>query len=304
MASAQDFTSTALLASIKRRGMIVGATDTWSDADLLALATEEMQSYVMSVLMDVREDYRTADYDVATVASTATYRLPERAAGDSLRNVLYSSDGGLEYSPLVRVDADQAGASATLGTPYGFYFKDTDVVLVPTPAIAGTLRLQYPRRPSKLVAASAVATIAPGGINGNRTVITTTATIPSTFTSGVTVDVVDNNPGFKILTMDAATTGTVSGTTITLSAALPASVAAGDYVCLAGESVVPQIPVEMHPLLAARTVEVALEALGDKKSVVAAKRTETMRREAIGMMTQRSKGSVRALVNRYGVGQG
>ena len=176
------------------------------------------------------------------------------------------------------------------------------MVLVPSPSQSGTLRLEYHRRPSALVTTSAVATIS--SINGARTVITTTATIPSTIVSGISVDVVDNTPGFKTLVMDATTTATTSGTTITLTAALPSSVAAGDYVCLAGESPVPQIPVELHPLLAQRTKAAALEALGDPKAVQAMQVCDRMRQSAMVQLSPRSKGSPRYLINRNAPGLG
>lgn len=300
MAPNQDHTTTALLASLKRRGMLVGATDTLSDADFLAIATEEMQGYVMAWLVDLREEFRVADYDVATVSGTNAYRIPPRAAGDALRQVSYLVNG--VYVPLTLIRAEDVSQYSATGDPTGYYFMDNDVILVPSPTTASTLRLAYHRRPSKLVATTAVATIS--SINGARTVITTAATIPSTMTSGVVLDVVDEYPGFKTLVMDAATTGTVSGTTITLSAALPASVAAGDYVCLAGESPVPQIPVETHPLLIQRTKYVCLESLGDKKAVNALATLERMEKQLMPLFTPRTKGGVRLLVNRYGPGWG
>ncbi len=175
------------------------------------------------------------------------------------------------------------------------------MTLVPTPS-TGTLRLFYFGRPNSLVATSAVATIS--SIDVTRLIVTTTATIPSTMTSGVSVDFVDATPGFRSLAIDQATTGTVAGTTVTLSTALPASVLAGDYVCLAGESPVPQIPVELHPLLAQRVVVKALEALAPDKMVAAKAICDEMRKSALTLLTPRAEGSARVIVNRYAPGFG
>lgn len=134
--------------------------------------------------------------------------------------------------------------------------------------------------------------------------MTTVGAVPSTFSSGVTLDVVNHNPGFRILVLDAATTGTVSGTTITFSVALPASVVAGNYVCLAGESPVPQLMPEAHPLLAQRIVVKSLEALGDKKVDGAMATCERMKKELLARLMPRTKGAIQYVVNRNGPGFG
>lgn len=290
----QDFSTTALLASIKRRGMIPTTDEALSTSDFLAIATEELQSYITELLVSVREEYGISDYDQTTTVGEDTYGLPPRAAGDSLRQVLLS-DGAGNYYPLSRIEPNRRYDYSSSGEPSGFVVEDHSVILVPSPSTATTLRMKYFRQASALVVTSAVATVS--SINGARTVVTTSSTIPATFTSGVSLDVVDNLPGFRCLTIDAATTGTVSGTTITFSSALPDTVTAGDYVCLAGESPVPQIPVSLHPLLAQRTAQKCLEALGDKRSRDAKEICDEMRRSAITLLTPRTQGNNRVIVN-------
>ena len=297
----QDFTTTGLLASLKRRGMLPSSDQTLATADFLAIATEEMQTYVWDVLTGVREEYAVTDYDLTLTSGTSTYALPPRASGGALRNVLLANGAG-NYVPVLRLSPEHSQDFATTGPVGGYYFKDDSVVLVPTPSVGNTLRLQYFRRANKLVTVAECAVIT--SINAGRTVITTTATVPATMTSGVVLDIVDQTPAFRTLGMDLATTGTVSGTTITLSVALPALVAAGDYVCLAGESPIPQIPVELHPLLAQRVVVKSLEALGDQKMQVADTICERMRKTAISLLSPRSQGSTRYLINRNGPGFG
>ncbi len=302
----QDFTTTALLASVKRRGLIPTSEQTFTTTDYLAFATEELQTYVMNLLLSANEEYGVANTDVSVTAGTATYAVPVRAANESLRNVLLS-DNNSSYYPLTRI-APQDGSSSysVSGSIQAYYFLDDSLVLVPSPTASGTVRLQYFRRPSALVATSAVATVS--SVDTGRTVVTTVATIPSTITNTVTVDVVSHSPGFRILSMDATLTGTVSGTTITFSSALPATVVAGDYVCLAGESCVPQVPVEAHPLLAQRVVVKVLEALGDNKSEGAEKVCDRMAKSLLARLLPRTTGSIKYVVNPnspgYGLGRG
>lgn len=281
--------------------MVPTATETFSTSDFLALATEELQTYVMALLMSCDEEYGVQDYDVSIVSGTAAYTVPPRASGERLRNVLILVND--EYLPLPRLEPERVHMQGTTGSVEAFYVEDNEIVLVPTPGASGTLRLKYYRQPSKLVATSDCAVVS--SINGARTVVTTTGTIPATFTSGVSLDAVDNNPGFRCLTIDAATTGTVSGTTITFSSALPSSVTAGDYICLAGESPIPQVPVVLHPLLAQRTALRATEAMGLLSKVPAMESTcERMRKEAITLLTPKVKGAARYLINYNGPGFG
>lgn len=295
---AQDHSTTGLLASIRRRCMLPATDEALSNSDLLAMATEELQTYIMELLTSTREEYRVFYTDVTVVAGTAQYLIPERASGDKVRDVLMLS--GSTYIPLSRVEPERATQSTQTGVVGGYYFEDNTLVLVPTPSSAGTLRVKYLRRPSALVATSAVATV--NSIDATRRIITTSATIPSTIVSGIRVDIVDNNPGFRTHSMDLLTQATTSGTTITVTSDIPTSVASGDLVCLAGESSIAQCPVELHPLLAQRTAVKALEAVGDPKMSKADEICDRMARQAVGLLTPRSDGSARYLVNYNGPG--
>jgi hypothetical protein len=51
--------------------------------------------------------------------------------------------------------------------------------------------------------------------------------------------------------------------TITFTTDLPDGLMVGDYVCLAGETVVPQVPVDVIPLLEQSVVCKVLESIGD-----------------------------------------
>lgn len=300
---AQDFTTTALLSSLKRRGMLPSNTDTLSTTDFLAIATEELQTYVFKVLLAVREEYAVAFYDQALSAGTSAYKLPSRAVGGKLRNAqLYDSASG-SYTQLVRLEPEHVTDILDRGNVSAFYLQGDDIVFMPVPSSAVTVRLTYFRRPSALVATSAVGT--------STTIGSATMTISSTpaaFTASQTYDIVRAKPPFSILAQDLSASS-VAGNVVTFT--LPAGVtsivtsygvAAGDYVCLAGESPVAQIPVELHPLLSQRTVYKCLEALGDDKSQMAEAAADKMRQDALTLLTPRVEGTARPIVNRFGPG--
>ena len=58
--------------------------------------------------------------------------------------------------------------------------------------------------------------------------------------------------------------------TLTMTAAIPDGTAVGDWVSLAGDSPIPQIPYEVHNILAQRGAIKVLESLGDASGLQAA----------------------------------
>lgn len=296
--NAPDYSTTALLASIKRRGMLPASDEALTDTDLLALATEELQSTLTALLLSVREEYLiTSEVQVVT-AGTASYTIPARAVGQALRDVMYSSDGS-SYLPLSRVEPERDGDYAGAGELLGYELQGNAIILTPTPSTSGYLKIKYARRPSTLVQGAAVGIVT--AINtGTRTV--TVDNTPSTFTIDEVYDFVKASPGFDWRGVDLVVTN-VSGYNITFSAALPSSLVVGDYLCIAGESPVPQVPVELHPYLAHRVVLRAVEALGlNAKIAVAEKQCERARLDALSLLTPRAEGSHRYVVNRYAPG--
>ncbi len=298
---AVDYTTTELLAGAKRRGMLPSTDETLSSADYLAFMSEEMQSYVAPLLISVREDYLAADYNVALTSTLTTAGTPPRAIGDKLKQVLVADAGGT-YHPIREIVSGEASTFAPTGTPVAYYLRDSTVVFVPAPSSDTDVRLQYYRRPNRLVLPAACAVIS--SLDVARDTITTVATIPSTIATTVVLDIISHAPPFKWTQIDAvATTGT-TGTTINLTAALPTGVVAGNYVCLAGESPVAQVPYELYPLLQQLTALAAQEALGDKSAEVLAKARDLMVRRALTTLTPRVEGSRTYIVNRNGPGFG
>ena len=54
-----DFTTTALLNSINNRALVPTAQTTFQTSDILALASEEIRSYLVPLIMKVRSEYFT-----------------------------------------------------------------------------------------------------------------------------------------------------------------------------------------------------------------------------------------------------
>jgi hypothetical protein len=251
-----NFTSDVLVASIKRRGSIPTSQNLIKQADFYALINEELQSNLVPYLMSVREEYFVADFDYSIQLNKTTYRIPQRAIGGKLRDVLYVRVGGSAY-PLPRLD--EAEVASNNNSLNGFYLFGNSVVLNPIPTnTSDTLRLRHFRRPNTVVDVSAC-----GQVTAINTVTNqvTCSSVPTSFTTNVLCDFVKAQSGFECLQIDSPIVN-ISGSTITFSS-LPTDLAIGDWISLAGESPIPQIPQELHPLLAQLVTVKCLEALGD-----------------------------------------
>lgn len=93
--------------------------------------------------------------------------------------------------------------------------------------------------------------------------------IPSNIVSGSMVDLLQTKPGHKLKKMDIKlAANSVSTTEIFFSASdIPSDLVVGDYLCLVNESIIPQIPTDLHNVLAERTCARILAAIGDTEGL-------------------------------------
>lgn len=296
-----DYTTTALLAAIRRRAMLPTASDALDDTDLLAFANGELQGYIAPLLVRVREEYLVAYDTVSIVANTAAYPIPWRAIGSAVRDVQLLV--GSTYVPVRRLEPGREWAlSYSASNTTQFYRMEGDnIVLCPTPTASGTLRVVYHRRPNVLVS-TGYTTVAAGSTTSILKVALNTA-LGSTGTT-LNVDVVRAKPGFQSWQDSLSATIPVSPTTdLTVSWTVPSNMAAGDYVCKEGESPVPQVPFELHDLLVQRTAVKALEAMNDAPGLANAKRIcDEMEHTLTDVLQPRTQGSPRFVVNLNGPG--
>ena len=98
------------------------------------------------------------------------------------------------------------------------------------------------------------------------TTINSSQALPSDMVDGMYVDFLQTEGGHNTYSMDVRlTSGSVAADSITiLDTSIPEDFVVGDYVCLAGESIIPQVPTDLHVLLAERTCARILSAQGDQ----------------------------------------
>lgn len=273
-----------LLTSVKRRAFSPSNQATLTDADILELATEELHSYVVPLINGVREGYFEYYEDHSVSSTDNVIDIPYRSVGGRINYLAWRQNNRDVVIPRVDpLDTYRENDALYLGsltdTNPGYYIRNHQIILRGQIA-SGTVRVYYFARPGDLVEVTDARQI--------TAVTTTDVTLSSslgTLTTGVLFDVIRNAPGFVPLGFDE--TATVAGAVLTFTP--PSGVAVGDWVALANQSPIPQIPYEIHPLLRERTVGAVLQALGFKQDAqLAFAAAAAMEQKSIAMITLRA----------------
>jgi hypothetical protein len=296
--------TTAQLLDAIKRGVTVPSTQyRFTDSDLLKFADEETESVILPMLTSLRQEFLVTQQNTTTVANQAAYKIPYRAVGRTLRDLKLarSSDATfvrtLSYVSPEDTQAYTAGGS---GEPVAFTVRGDKVVLLPTPVDTSyVLQMFYEIKPSALVSTDEAGLIT--AINTSTGVVTISSSVTD-FATGDEMDFVDGESGCSVKGLDIANTN-VSGTSVTFAAAnLPSDLAVGDYIALANETPVVQLPDELSQVLAQCVICRLLEALGDFEGLNAAQKKLEQRKEASGqLLTPRVEGAVPVVFNANGL---
>ena len=138
-------------------------------------------------------------------------------------------------------------------------------------------------------------------INTTTGVITVDA-IPSAFTLSTTLDIIQTKNPHRTLALDILAIGlNTTGNTITFTTTdLPTALAVGDHIALSEQTIVPQIPSDLHSMLAQRVAARCLESLGDAQGLTTAnlKLTE-MEKKTATIIDDRVEGAPLKVVNKH-----
>lgn len=265
-----SYTTDTLLDTIKRKAFIPSIQSTFTDEDLLALATEEMHNTLLPAILNTREEFFVVK-DSVTIAPSVSdmyYEIPYRAIGMSLRDVTVTD--GTSERKIPRYELEDKSWQDANGSLYGFYLKNNNVHLLGS--MSGSLNFYYYLRPGDLVKTELAATI----VSTDTTLNTITVDqVPSAWAVGTILDVVNDKPGFDTKMISNPVVD-ITGTVITFQDPLPTKpdgtlvLAAGQWVTEEGYSPVPQIPIEFFQYLAEAVTAYVMESQGDQDGYVRA----------------------------------
>lgn len=268
------YSSERLIESVKRRINLPINQGTFTDADILEFADEELGLVVVPAIMSLHEDYLLFSEDQDLVVGQNEYVIPYRAVGNKLYDLQYV-DGNGNILPMSRTTlGDQPNYNGFFNTNLvgSYYIKNNRIGLLPafTSANTGTLRFIYYIRPSSLVLTDEVCVIE--DIDRNTGIITVNS-IPTSFSTNTPIDFYKVKSPHNILSIDISASG-VNQTNSTFTFAtddIPDELEVGDHIALAQQCAIPQIPSDLHVFLAQKTAERILEAQGDAEGLQAAR---------------------------------
>lgn len=248
---------------------------TFTPASLIAIADDEMQNEIVPLILRQRAKHFRAFKDTITEALESgaprtRYPIPEYAMNRRLQNVafvegkeersLHKIDHDLEMDVPIRGNSWTSWMDDFLGGRQGYYISGDELVLYPSASAGRTLRMYYYRLPNRLVATTDAARVI--SVNPLTGTLTCSA-VPTAWAPGDSVCCVDGKPGFQL---KFESRPIVTSSSPTLELADVSLIAPGDWIALEGDSPIPQIPVETHPLLYERCAYKILKDQGDAKS--------------------------------------
>lgn len=283
-----------LLNSIKLRAAVPLAQISFTDTDLLNFATEEMELKVVPSVLSVREEFYVTTESIPLVSNQSNYKIPYRAIGGKVRFVyLQSSDSTLV--PLAQIAMERIPEYQNSG----FYLQSDELILLPpiTGIATGNLVIKYYMKPNSVVETSRGAQIT--AINTLTGDITVDA-IPANITTGSEVDLIQSRSNHKTKAYDLVlnSANTVTKVLNITPANLPSDLSIGDFVCTAGESVIPQVPSELQVMVAQAVACRVLEAIGDTQGLAnATAKLQEMEAKLFNVIANRVEAPGKKVVN-------
>lgn len=302
------YTSDDLIRSVKSRVMVPTNQATFSEQDFLNFATEEMNMAVVPMVLKANQDYYLITEDIPIVSGVNAYDIPYRAIGNKLRDIKLADANTTNLRELTRINIGDLSLynSATAVGSYStncFYMANNQIVLVNTNNVnAAYLRVSYYLRPNALVPNIEVGEIA--SVDYTTGIITLTnypVAFAATDALEKSLDFIQQKSPHKILSYDVSpflSTNQIAKTITMTIADIPLGLVKGDRVSFATETDIPQIPSDMHVLLAHRVATRILESIGDGENLQAAnQKLAELQSTATDLIHNRTEDAPRKVTN-------
>ena len=277
-------TTADLLASISKIAAIPVAQNTFSNADILDIASDCVETEILPTLLQARQDFYVVMETVTTSTAAGeiypSFRIPHRAVGQSIIGVYDASTD----DPI---------------DPRRYWVEGSKILF--DIGSQSTYRIRYYLRPSRMVETSEAGLIT--SIDRVTGVIGLSA-IPATFLTSVVCDFIRARAGSDTLGTDKTITAiddVAPDYSVTFAPAdIPTDLAVGDYVTLSEETPVPQVPVEWISFMSYWVANNLLEELGDTDAAkVIAVRLKRLETKALSLVQPRVEAKSKAILRPY-----
>jgi len=301
-----DYTTTALIANVKRRITLPDAQNLYRPEDLIDFMGDELSSTLIPLVHSTQQEYWVMKIDVPLVQNQTNYTIPIRGITNGLRLVTLMDNNGNEIDyPLLRPENTASSynwlSPYSTSTLYGFYMEGDHIVMFPNSVVTNpvnTVRFRIERQPSQLCSTDEAAQIT--NIAGQSI---TVSAIPTDWTTALLYDIMNGQPQFQPKIDDAAVSNlNFSTNVITFSTTLPSNLAIGDWISIQNTAPIPQIPYQAFPYLAQCVANLAMAGMADTGPYdEGVKKAAMMKEDLLKLMQPRDMGNVQTVVNRGGL---
>ena len=302
-------TGDKLIDSVRKRTMTPDDTSIFTDQDILDIVNEELDAQVLMDLLALHEEHLTVHIDIPKNAD-GVYDIPYRAIGNKIRDVslVSTSDYIYELSQIsIGELPDHNGITSYDAYLDRFYVESNQIKLINPSRSYGAVRIYYYIRPNVLTKVQEAGIISSIDSTSNPGFVTFgLSQVGKKFSIDETFDIVGKRTPNKIKEYDiqptTLNTGNAGSITFNISD-IPnlKEIIVGDYVTLAEQSPVPNIPTEMHPVLAQAAAIHLLEALGDTEALGNAQmRMEKMSKSVQSLVDDRVELAPKKIKPRHG----
>lgn len=301
MASLPYYTTDSLIDAIKRNAAIPVHQQTFKNDDFIAFLNEEMSMGLVPNILRMKENYFLVTENIPLVANKNQYEIPRRAIGNKVREISFkdSTDSIYEMTQIQIGDLPYYNVNSGSSDPSAYYISNNIInLLTKNPGSSGFLSVSYYIRPNQLVLLADVGII--------QSIDRTTGEIfldklPVGFSVTQEFDFIQHTSPHKCINIDVNLTGTNALTkTITLAVAdIPENLQIGDHICLAQQSAIPQIPSDMHALLAHKATARCVAAQGDMEGLqILNSKIQEFSDNSMNLIDDRVEDSPKKIVNR------
>lgn len=295
-------TSDRFLQGLKRRITIPANQPLMTDQAFLDLASDVIRDRMVPLFLSTNQNYFVTFQDLPMVQGRKKYPIHYRAIGRALRDLKlkYSLDNiRMVDMRLIALEDEHLFINQTL--PTGFYFSGDSIMVVPEPnANTYILRQFFNLQPNRMVTMDQASRVT--AISG---AVVTVDALPTTFQANVLVDFIQGIAGCGTINFDVPIAG-ASGNQITFSSVdLVLDLSPGDYIALAQESPVMQLPDEAQQLLETATADRVLYAIGDYEGSAALQKDAKLQEvNLLKIIQPRIEGEQTKIINRNGLLRG
>lgn len=299
------YTSDELIKSIKTRAAIPTSQNRFSNEDFLRFANEEMALGVVPSILRNHEDYFLISEDLSLMDGKDRYQIPYRSIGNKVREIsLVDTSGNIHEMTRIGIGDvpfyNQSGQTYA----YAYFIANNEISLVPqklTHSNGTRLRVSYYIRPNSLVLLKDVAIIS---AIDRTTGVMQLSQLPDKFNISSKYDFVQTKSPHKCTKLEI-TPSAINSTTKTITFGLsdiPDQLEVGDHIAFATESAIPQIPSDLHMILAHRVATRLLEAQGDSEALNNAnQKLSELEKQTESLIDNRVEDSPKKVVNRHSI---